>query len=51
MTVMELIKMLEKVKCQTAVVYLHDAESSVNELNEAVIEHDLKDDEVVVILR
>ena len=51
MMVKELIEQLEKVERQTATVFLHNAESIVNELNEAVIEHDLKDDEVVVILR
>ena len=52
MNVAELIAMLEKVQTKTALVFMKTSRLD-NEclVDHAIIEHDLRDDEVVVILR
>lgn len=51
MTVAELINLLEKVETTDAEVYLKDSSLCGNTCNGAIIEHDLSDDEVVVVLK
>ncbi len=51
MTVTTLISLLQKVEHKEADVYLEDSELSGNILTSAVIEHDLFDDEIVVVLK
>ena len=50
MTVKELIEQLEKVEQKGATVYIHSSHRIENRLTNAVIEHYLKDDQVVVVL-
>lgn len=51
MTVNDLIERLEKVEHKEAVVYLNDSDSNNNVCDRAIIEHDLLDDEIVVVLK
>ena len=51
MTVQELIYQLDKVERKEATVYAIHSELISNEVTKAVIEHDLEDDEVVVVLK
>lgn len=51
MTVRGLIDLLQKVEHKEADVYLGDSELITHMLASAVIEHDLSDDEIVVILK
>ena len=51
MNVEELIAMLERVTKKTALVFAKDSSDSGNIIHHAVIEHDLQDDEVVVVLK
>lgn len=51
MNVSNLIELLERIKTKDAVVYLHDSSTGHNELLKVIIEHDVADDEIVVILK
>lgn len=50
MNVYELIKLLEKVKDKLATVYIRE-NATDHEAWQAVIEHDLADDEICVVLK
>ena len=51
LNVADLIAMLEKVKTKTAPVFLEESQEGDAMLERAIIEHDLADDEVVVVLK
>ena len=51
LNVADLIAMLEKVKTKTAPVFLEESQEGDALLERAIIEHDLADDEVVVVLK
>lgn len=51
MTVTTLISLLQKVEHKEADVYLEDSEVIAHQLTSAIIEHDLFDDQIVVILK
>lgn len=51
MTVTALIDYLQKVQRKEAEVYLEDSGTANNAITDAVIEHDLLNDNVVVVLK
>lgn len=51
MTVMELKRLLDKVKEKDADVLVNDTQSSNNLLTRVVIEHDVEDDFIFVVLK
>ena len=51
MTVTTLISLLQKVEHKEAEVYLEDSKLCSHMLTYAVIEHDLSDDETVLVLK
>lgn len=51
MTVIELINQLQKVETKTATVYKDNSDDENNIVGKAVIERDLRDDEIVVVLK
>ena len=51
MTVTALIEYLQKVQRKEAEVYLEDSETANNTITDAVIEHNLLNDKVVVVLK
>ena len=51
MTVSDLIRLLEKVQHKEAKVYVLNSNRDENMLSQALIEHNLRNDEIVVILK
>lgn len=51
MTVAKLIEYLQKVQRKEAEVYLEDSGTANNTITDAVIEHNLLNDKVVVVLK
>lgn len=51
MSVVELISLLKKVNTETATVYMDDSNDIERLVRNVVVEHDLREDEVVVVLK
>ena len=51
MNVAELIRLLEKVNTKGATVFMDDSENIEHMVDRVIVEHDMDDDEVVVVLK
>ena len=51
MDVAELIAMLEKVNTETANVFVNDSRLIKNQVDYVMVEHDLRDDEISVVIK